>query len=124
MEAASSDRPAVFVRNVTYDCGTVCLNNVRYTNKNAQYVEVFTQDEDYRSVELLVGTRPVTRYELRVSVCAISGCVTSGPVYVGTLEEAPSELSPPELVESRSTSLALVWSLPKFPNGKILMILN
>jgi len=124
MEAASSDRPAVFVRNVTYDCGTVCLNNVRYTNKNAQYVEVFTQDEDYRSVELLVGTRPVTRYELRVSVCAISGCVVSGPVYVSTLEEAPSELSPPELAESRSTSLALVWSLPKFPNGKILMILN
>ena len=60
--------------------------------------------------------------ELRVSVCTISGCVASGPVFVRTLEEAPSELRNPELVESRSTALDLVWSPPKFPNGKLLIV--
>ncbi len=118
MEVTQSPKMSVFVRNVTYQCNTVCLNNVRYTNKNSQYLEVFEQAEDYRSTELLVRTKPVTNYELRVSVCTISGCVASGPVLVRTLEEVPSELEPPELIESTSTTLNLVWSPPKFPNGK------
>lgn len=104
--------------NETFNCETVCLKNVRYTNKNT-YIEAFKPEENSNAIQLTVNTNPVTKYELIVSICTITGCKSSSSVYLKTLEEAPSGLIPPQLKERGSTWLDLIWPVPERPNGNI-----
>ena len=48
-------------RSESFNCETVCLKNIRYSNKNT-YVEVFQPDENLKALQLLIDTNPVTRY--------------------------------------------------------------
>ncbi len=54
-----------------------------------------------------------------MSVCTVTGCKSSKPVYLKTLEEAPSGLVPPQLATRGSTWLSLEWPVPQRPNGNI-----
>ncbi|CAD5123124.1 DgyrCDS11497 [Dimorphilus gyrociliatus] len=63
---------------------------------------------------------PDYRYNVTVTACTVVGCIESDEgVEIDTPEEAPSNVSPPELVSVQSDSISIKWLQPKRPNGHL-----
>lgn len=63
---------------------------------------------------------PDYRYNVTVTACTVIGCAESDEgVEIDTPEEAPSNVSPPELVKVESDSVSVKWLQPKRPNGHL-----
>lgn len=62
---------------------------------------------------------PFTSFSFRLQTCNSIGCVPSNVVEVRTPETNPEGLEAPRLRNLTSTSVAIEWSAPRFPNGNI-----
>lgn len=60
-----------------------------------------------------------TDYSYAVTACTVSGCVTSKPTTVRTLEAAPAIVEPPVVSGITSRSLNASWTVPSIQNGEI-----
>lgn len=77
-----------------------------------------------RLMYVVPSLQPWTEYTFRVQVCTNRGCELSGPATTRTLEAAPENQSPPELIASadfsgRHNGVRLTWAPPGNPNGEI-----
>lgn len=62
---------------------------------------------------------PDKYYSYTVSACTAAGCTLSNPSSIKTLEAAPQEIMPPNVVALSPTSVQATWKEPKEPNGDI-----
>ena len=62
---------------------------------------------------------PFTSYSFLLQTCNSIGCVSSNIVEARTPETNPEGLQAPRLRNLTSTSVAIEWSAPSFPNGNI-----
>lgn len=63
---------------------------------------------------------PDYRYNVTVTACTVIGCIESDEgVEIDTPEEAPSNVSPPELVKVESDYVSVEWLQPERPNGHL-----
>lgn len=107
-----------FLRNVTFYCEKTCVKNYENSNKNIYNDQTAIKSSDTNSKELLIDTKPITEYELIVSVCTLTGCTSSKNFYLKTFKEAPTNVNPPVLKKSAFNSLDLTWNKPNNSNGE------
>ena len=62
---------------------------------------------------------PYTNYSFVFEVCNSAGCVAANQTDVQTLETDPEGLVAPRVRNLTSTSIAIEWSPPAIPNGRI-----
>lgn len=87
------------LKNVTFYCDTVCFAKLLPTkNKNVYAENIFVKDFDFNAEELLIETKPVTKYLLGVQICTENGgCTISDFKPLLTNEEAPTGVAAPEV---------------------------
>lgn len=86
------------LKNVTFYCDTVCFAKLLPTkNTNVFGENIFVEDFDLNAEELLIETKPVTKYLLGVQICTEhGGCKISDFKPLLTNEEAPTGVAAPE----------------------------
>ena len=104
-----------YLRNITFYCEITCVKYHENPNKNIYNDQTATSND---SKELLIDTKPITEYELIVSVCTLTGCSSSKKKYLKTFKEAPTDVNVPSLKDSNYKSLELAWIEPNNSNGR------
>ena len=61
-----------------------------------------------------------TTYSVYVEACTVAGCTPSRSISLTTSTDLPLNLSAAVVVSVTSTSVQLVWSDPRLPNGPVL----
>lgn len=81
------------------------------------------QYEGLKTSAIIWSLIPFTKYVFLVQACTSGGCLKSEPVTVVTAQAPPEGLHPPTVGTISSTELAVEWSPPEKPNGRILCLL-
>ena len=88
-EFQNQTKDFVQLKNVTFYCETVCFQSLVVSSTANAYPERLFQDEsDPNANELVIETKPITKYQLAVKICnSINGCTLSDFLQLTTNEE-------------------------------------